>query len=295
MLTKRRKSNAAAKSRTVASQDLTQALARLEDAIGKHPTQIAEAVRAELQTLALLSAGLQARHLRGMAEPTAPPSSYAPAPQRSLEAALQQMRELAPSVFPLWYALFQNGAKSYVEQREASCSHWGQHYARLFGAFVSIHAFGRLLDVGCGQHGLPSYLAGYPLELISGLEPLPLSKPAPFECVTGFNEFLPWPDGSFHTVVSGTSLDHVISLERSLAEVRRVLAPRGRFLVWLASVPGAKPFDPANPVAIDAYHLFHFDRAWIEPLLESSFMVTDCMIVPQPGFDHIFYRLEPRG
>ncbi len=248
-----------------------------------------------MQASALLSAGLQARHLRNAAEPAAPPSNYAPARQQSLEASLQQMKDLAPSVFPIWHALFQNGARSYVEQREASCSHWGHHYAQLFGAFVSIHAYGRLLDVGCGQHGLPAYLAGYPLELISGLEPLPLTKPAPFECAVGFNEFLPWPDGAFHTVVSGTSLDHVISLERSLEEIRRVLVPRGRFLVWLASIPGAKPFDPANPVAIDQYHLFHFDRAWIEPLLENDFTISDCTIVPQPGWDHVFYCLVPRA
>ena len=295
MLTKLRKAYVDAKSRRIASENLTQALVRVEDAISKHPAQIAEAIRAEMQTSALLSAGLQARHMRNAAEPATPPSNYAPARPQSLETCLQQMKELAPSVFPIWHALFQNGARSYVEQREASCSHWGQHYARLFGAFVSVNAFGRLLDIGCGQHGLPSYLAGYPLELVSGLEPLPLTKPALFECAVGFNEFLPWPDGAFHTVVSGTSLDHVISLERSLEEIRRVLVPRGRFLVWLASIPGAWPFDPANPVAIDPYHLFHFDRAWIEPLLENHFTVSDCTIVPQPGFDHMFYCLVPRA
>jgi SAM-dependent methyltransferase len=293
MLTKLRKAYAEAKSPTIVSETLSQTLARVEDAISQQPARIAEAIRGELQTSALLSAGLQARYLRSAIEPATPPSNYAPARPQSLQASLRRMEALAPSLFPTWHTLFENGARSYVEQREASCSHWGQHYARLFGAFVSIHAYGRLLDVGCGQYGLPSYLAGYPLEFISGLEPLPLMRPAPFECAVGFNEFLPWPDGAFHTVVSGTSLDHVISLERSLEEVRRVLVPRGRFLVWLASIPGAKAFDPANPVAIDQYHLFHFDRVWIEPLLERYFTITDCVIVPQPGFDHMFYRLEP--
>src|SRR5262249_27455746 len=117
-----------------------------------------------------------------------------------------------------------------------------------------------------------------------------------FEFVRGFNEFLPWPDQAFNTVVSGTSLDHVISLERALAEVKRVLASDGRYLVWLASVPGAPSYieNSVNTKAIDDFHMFHFDRVWIEPLFEKYFTIADATVVSQPGFDHVFYCLMPR-
>jgi ubiquinone/menaquinone biosynthesis C-methylase UbiE len=144
---------------------------------------------------------------------------------------------------------------------------------------------------------LPSYLSHYDTSLISGLEPLEPTGPIDFEYVRGFNEFLPWPDGSFNTIVSGTSLDHVISLEQSLTEVKRVLSPNGRYLVWLASVPGAPAYDESAicPQPIDDFHMFHFDRVWVEPLFERFFKIQDVTVVGQPGFDHVFYCLLPRS
>jgi len=222
-------------------------------------------------------------------------SDYKPAKAKDIDSYLDKLKTLWPNHFDVWRALFENGKTSYYTQREASCSHRDHWYARLFGAYVDLHAFGRLLDIGCGPHGLPSYLSNYDTCLISGLEPLEATGPINFEYVRGFNEFLPWPDQAFNTVVSGTSLDHVISLERSLDEVRRVLTSDGRYLVWLASVPGAPIYDETatNPQAVDEFHMFHFDRVWIEPLFEKYFRIQDVTVIGQPGFDHIFYCLLP--
>jgi len=252
-------------------------------------------IRNQNITLPLLSAAITVRSLRANSK-TQHTSNYAPARAKDIEAYFQDLRSLSPNSYEVWRNLFESGKTSYYEQREASCSHRDQWYARLFGAYVDIHAFGRLLDVGCGPHGLPSYLSHYDASLVSGLEPLEATGPVNFEFVRGFNEFLPWPDQAFNTVVSGTSLDHVISLERALAEVRRVLTPEGRYLVWLASVPGAPAYveNAADAKAIDDFHMFHFDRLWIEPLFEKYFTIADVTVISQPGFDHVFYSLQPR-
>lgn len=210
-----------------------------------------------------------------------------------LDADLERLRGLDPETFDVWLQLFENGKRSYVEQRSASCSHQGNLYARVFAAFLDVYAKGRLLDIGCGPFGCPAYAADYPRDQFAGLDPLPQEATADFVFAQAFNEFLPWPDASFETVVSATSLDHVLSLETSLREVRRVLVPGGAYLVWLASIPGAPAFEPRRKdvTAIDDYHLFHFDSVWIEPLFDRYFRIAERLVVPQPGFDHVFYKL----
>lgn len=244
---------------------------------------------------ALLAAAMTVRSLRSKLRDRYE-SNYKPAETKDINFYFEQLKALCPNSFDVWKELFENGKASYYFQREASCSHRDHWHARLFGAYVDIHAFGRLLDIGCGPHGLPSYLSYYDPTLVSGLEPLETTGQINFECVMGFNEFLPWPDQAFHTVVSGTSLDHVISLEKSLAEVRRVLTPDGQYLVWLASVPAASAYEEnsTDARAIDDFHMFHFDRGWIEPLFEKYFIIRDVTIIDQPGFDHVFYCLLPR-
>lgn len=252
-------------------------------------------IRNQSVTVPLLAAALTVRSLR-QTSIIQQNSNFASASPRDIDYYLKELRKLRPNAFDIWHRLFENGKKSYYTEREASCSHRDHWYARLFGAYIDVHASGRLLDIGCGPHGLPSYLSHYDPSLISGLDPLEATGPTNFEFIRGFNEFLPWPDGAFNTVVSGTSLDHVISLERSLFEVKRVLAPEGRYLVWLASVPGSAAYieDAPDVKEIDDFHLFHFDRAWIEPLFEKSFVIADATVVSQPGFDHVFYCLHPK-
>lgn len=211
------------------------------------------------------------------------------------EQSLVLLEKLNDRLFPIWQDLFIAGSRSYVEHRLGSCSHRDHHYAKLFGAYVSLFAKGSVLDIGCGPHGIPAYLASLDIHNLYGLEPLPIDTQNRFQVRRGFNEFIPWADCQFDTVVSGTSLDHVLSLEKSLQEVRRVLRPAGRYLVWIASIPGAAEFkeNASDWKAVDSYHLFHFDRVWVEPCFEKYFNIADVTIVTQPGFDHVFYCLTP--
>jgi ubiquinone/menaquinone biosynthesis C-methylase UbiE len=110
---------------------------------------------------------------------------------------------------------------------------------------------GEVLEVGAGTGlNLPHYRSG--VRRLVLMEPdwhmrARLSKkPLPpgvekVEVVDGKLEALPLPDASFDAVVSTLVLCSVDDLERSLAEVRRVLRPGGRF-VFLDHVA-----DEANP------------------------------------------------
>ena len=208
----------------------------------------------------------------------ADPASLTPNAERpqaesqSLQDYESLLNELDPKLYPTWCQLFQNGAEEYHDDPDASCSKEGNAYSDLFRCYLKIYARGFLLDIGCGTEGTPGYLSHYPPNLLFGLDPREAAGEENFEYIQGFNEFLPWSNDAFDTIVSGTSLDHVLSLNKSLEEVQRVLKPEGLYLVWLASIPGAQPFEPHREdyEAVDEYHLFHFDRSWIEPILTST-------------------------
>jgi ubiquinone/menaquinone biosynthesis C-methylase UbiE len=60
------------------------------------------------------------------------------------------------------------------------------------------------------------------------------------------SEAIPFPDGHFDVVSSFNSLDHVDDLDRTVAEIVRVLRPGGRFL--LVTEVGHDP-TPTEPIS----------------------------------------------
>lgn len=97
----------------------------------------------------------------------------------------------------------------------------------------------RLLDVGAGTGMLLGKLAGlYPQAQIAGLDlAYGMSMTARANAktdsltalLTGDAESLPFRDGVFDLVVSTSTFQWLESLDRALAEARRVLAPGGTF------------------------------------------------------------------
>jgi len=241
---------------------------------------------------------VQLRVLAGRADRSAwhahPEERYAPARPEPFDAYLARAAREFPKVYGLWEERLDTMRCAFDETKVGNAAHSADLYSRAFRDFVEIHAAGRILDVGCGVFGRPYYLDAYPAELISGLEPLPMREPADFELVRGISEYLPWPDGSFSTVISGTSLDHCLSLTRSLAEMTRVLRPGGTILLWIGSNPGFPRYEPDAPefTPSDRFHLFHFDKAWFEPMLEETFDVADRLELRKASFSPIFYCLR---
>jgi len=63
---------------------------------------------------------------------------------------------------------------------------------------------------------------------------------------------IPYPDGSFDTIVSNSSLEHVDDIDGALQEIRRILKPGGRLYTTFAS-HFAYEWWPCGDVALNRY------------------------------------------
>jgi SAM-dependent methyltransferase len=220
---------------------------------------------------------------------------YAPAKPEDFEKTLQNVARDFPNVSSEWRTRLDVMINAFSVTKTGNAANASDLYSSMFRSFVETHVEGRVLDVGCGVFGRPYYLEAYPANLISGIDPLEMLEAPDFEFTRGMSEYLPWPDGSFSTVINATSLDHVVSLTVSLDEMSRVLRPGGVLLLWIGSTKGSPRYDPESPqfVPADEFHLFHFDTAWFEPMLEKDWAIVDRMEFPTASFEHVFYALRP--
>lgn len=114
-------------------------------------------------------------------------------------------------------------------------AHYGYFFTTHFGLDRAVYRGKRVLDVGCGPRGSLEW-ADEAAERV-GLDPLidayrQLGIAAhKMSYVAAPAESIPFPDGYFDIVSSFNSLDHVDDLDRSIAEIIRVLAPGGLFLL----------------------------------------------------------------
>jgi len=185
----------------------------------------------------------------------------------------------------LWEQLQENGAAAYDAEPANNLSVGDRADARSFGAFAQLR--GRVLDVGCGPQGRPSYVPDAPGVELFGIDPLRGVPQRDFAFVRGLAEYLPFADGAFDRVLFATSLDHLLDPERALRESLRVLAPDGRVVVWCGLLPeerlrrsitavlgtalgalrrvrgGGPDLPPTPDGAIDA---FHFDHPAVEEI-----------------------------
>lgn len=197
-----------------------------------------------------------------------------------------------PTAFPIWKKAFDAGMLEYERGLSSSLSIEGNAGAEAFGKFLSLYARGHVLDIGCGPQDFPSYLEGLEIERLAGIDPLPRKESPRFEFAQGFAEWLPWPSEEFDTVTIATSLDHVLSLDMALEEVRRVLRPGGSLILWVSFVPGAAPYDPLDPElkAIDAFHLFHFDKDWFLNLMNRYFALREEFALDSQSHFYVFSK-----
>ena len=92
-----------------------------------------------------------------------------------------------------------------------------------------------MLDLGCGPRGSLSWMVQARRRV--GLDPLADDYRAlgtdahPMEYVAGVAEHMPFDDASFDVVTTFNSLDHVDDLDRTIAEIKRVLRPEGHLVV----------------------------------------------------------------
>ena len=102
---------------------------------------------------------------------------------------------------------------------------------------------GPVLDVGCGDghfaHAVLEPARGGPID--AGFDPwLPSVREARATgayrmALASGGEAMPFPDGTFQTVVSNCVLEHIPPLQSTLREISRVLAPGGSLVITVPS------------------------------------------------------------
>ncbi len=111
----------------------------------------------------------------------------------------------------------------------------GDHYGGLFTGLVGVepnfYAGKDVLDIGCGPRGSLNWAEMARRRV--GLDPLAEDyrelgiDSHPMEYVAAAAEEMPFDDASFDVITSFNSLDHVEDLDRTIAEIKRVLRPGG--------------------------------------------------------------------
>ena len=116
-----------------------------------------------------------------------------------------------------------------------SNDHYERYYTSFFGLDHAFYEGKRVLDVGCGPRGSLEW-ATMAAERV-GLDPLAdtyrelgTDKHAmTYACAP--SEAIPFDDGYFDVVCTFNSLDHVDDLDRTIAELIRVVKPGGLLLL----------------------------------------------------------------
>jgi ubiquinone/menaquinone biosynthesis C-methylase UbiE len=140
---------------------------------------------------------------------------------------------------------------------------------------------GRVLDVACGR-GFGSLslaeTAGEVIGLDLDAESIAYAKKRWYHqpnlrFQTGDALRLPFPDDSFDTVVSLETIEHLRDQRLFLREIRRVLKPKGRFII---STPDR---EVTRKILIDTsyrnpFHLHEFSLEEFKSLLSSHFLIV---------------------
>ena len=126
-------------------------------------------------------------------------------------------------------------AEQKAKQQTLANDHYEPYYTRLFGLDRGFYVGKKLLDIGCGPRGSLEW-ADMTAERV-GLDPLVdryrdlgIDQHA-MTYVNAGAEAMPFDDAHFDVVASMNSIDHVEDLDRTIAEIKRVLQPGGTFLL----------------------------------------------------------------
>jgi len=141
---------------------------------------------------------------------------------------------------------------------------WQRHVAT-YALCAELLPEGRVLDLGCG--------VGHSFELLAPRETVGVDvEPSVLEdqrreTVAADMRDLPFEDGSFASLLSVQSIEHVPDPQRVLSQARRVLEPNG---VAVFVTPNRLTFGAPEEI-IDPYHYREFDPAQLRSLMAPWF------------------------
>jgi SAM-dependent methyltransferase len=113
------------------------------------------------------------------------------------------------------------------------------------------HQLGRVLEIGCGRGGFATWLASEPsttsvvaadfsaVGVQMGRAHARRLDPGPLDWAVADVQAVPFADGSFDTVCSCETIEHVPSPRRAVGELFRVLRPGGRLYLTCPNYLGA--------------------------------------------------------
>lgn len=124
---------------------------------------------------------------------------------------------------------------------------WSRRIAPLFLDWLAVPAHASWIDIGCGTGGLSSaVLAECRPGSVVGIDPSDAFLKAArarvtdsrFRCRQGSAEALPFENGEFSAAVSGLVLNFVADKNKAVAEMKRVVAPRGTVALYVWDYAG---------------------------------------------------------
>ncbi|MEI7835433.1 MAG: class I SAM-dependent methyltransferase [Planctomycetota bacterium] len=105
-----------------------------------------------------------------------------------------------------------------------------KYHSAILRGMVTDDLDGVILDVGCGT-GIISRL--YPHKDITGIDISEgMLKYHPGKCLRASADAIPFEDSSFDAVIGRSILHHLDNPGKALAEMRRVLKPGGKLVLW---------------------------------------------------------------
>lgn len=202
--------------------------------------------------------------------------------------------------------LIANFVISYKKHPEVNVSYDVRDDALAFGKFCRFK--GKVLDIGCGPHKIPSYIKFNRNEQAEyfGIDILAGEHPKELKFVQAMGEHLPFKDDLFDVTISGTSLLHYVDVKAGVAEALRVTKPDGHLCIWLGTKSSNAPKPKESPewykklkTPKGAENPFHYKRHSEEDFenifIELKAKVVDKEILPADEWrKNIFYRLKKK-
>jgi len=126
-----------------------------------------------------------------------------------------------------------------------------------------------ILDIGCGNGSILRHLQGLGYRQLQGLEissyAIQRLRGEGFEMHYGALPWIPLSEASFDVVIASEVLEHVIRRRRFLSEMRRVLKPGGRALIFV-------PDDCLGPIS-EREHVIKYNAQSLREFLQRYFSI----------------------
>ena len=162
---------------------------------------------------------------------------------------LRSLLRLPEDRLAVWHLTQQRAATLYQTQDPASCSLGTQEDVQAFRRFMHLRD-ATVLDIGSGSFTLPGYIEATGCKEFIGIDPIPTSSTPDFPLLVGLGEMLAFRNETFDVVIVATSLDHVLDVDGTLAEICRVLKPGGRVYFWGGFSSDASALDRSLPYVL---------------------------------------------